>query len=313
MEEFGAYLSADPKTGERAFERDKASLIELGVPLRWISPEGAEEDDGLGGYSIDREHYYLPHLELTASELALLSIAGAAAAAVDGLPGQKAMLRALAKLGFDVGESETPGAMMLAHAPLRPSADGPVVSAFLERLYDSVVQKSRVVMVYAGSSTRVEREVDPYGLYYRQGSWYLVGYCHHRGGERTFHVGRIKELSQATGSRRGGHFELPETFDLEVHIRRRPWEYPRETPIEVKLRLATRLVPAVPEIFGGRARIVMRDEDALVYVPVSYPEPFINAILPFGSAIEVLEPRVLRRRVGDIFRELSVVYGGETA
>ena len=48
MEEFRAYCSVDPKTGERAFERDKASLVELGVPLRWIPPEHADDEDGAG-------------------------------------------------------------------------------------------------------------------------------------------------------------------------------------------------------------------------------------------------------------------------
>ena len=79
--------------------------------------------------------------------------------------------------------------------------------------------------------------------------------------------------------------------------------------MEVKLRLASRLVPAVPEIFGGRARVVTGEAETLVYVPVSYQAPFIGAILPFGAAIEVLEPRSLRARVGETFRELASTYG----
>jgi proteasome accessory factor B len=84
LDEFRAYCSDDPKSGERAFERDKAALIELGVPLRWVPPESeeAEDDLGLGGYMIDRESYYLPELALTPGELALLSMAGAAALAI---------------------------------------------------------------------------------------------------------------------------------------------------------------------------------------------------------------------------------------
>src|SRR5689334_25329322 len=80
LDEFGAYRTDDPKSGERAFERDKAALLELGVPLRWLAPEQEEDDEGTGGYVIDRENYDLPDLELTPGELALLSIAGAAAA-----------------------------------------------------------------------------------------------------------------------------------------------------------------------------------------------------------------------------------------
>ena len=80
MDEFGAYRSADPKSGERAFERDKAALVELGVPLHWVAPEREDEVDGgegMGGYLIDRERYYLPELDLDPTDVALLSsIAG---------------------------------------------------------------------------------------------------------------------------------------------------------------------------------------------------------------------------------------------
>ncbi len=54
-EEYDAYRSSDPKSGERAFERDKAALIELGVPLRWIAPEREDEEDGSGGYVVAAE------------------------------------------------------------------------------------------------------------------------------------------------------------------------------------------------------------------------------------------------------------------
>src|SRR5689334_224791 len=77
IDEFDAYRTEDPKSGERAFERDKAALIELGVPLRWIAPESDEDEEG--GYVIDKARYYLPELSLLPGELALLSIAGTAA------------------------------------------------------------------------------------------------------------------------------------------------------------------------------------------------------------------------------------------
>jgi proteasome accessory factor B len=313
MEEFRAYCSVDPKTGERAFERDKASLVELGVPLRWIPPEHADDEDGSGGYLVERDKYYLPELELSASEHALLSIAGAAAASVEGFPRKKEVLRALNKLGFDVDEISAPQSSVLTHAPLSSSSDSEHVLASLELLHDAVMRRCRVELVYAGKSTRDERLVDPYGLYYRQGIWYLVGYCHLRQSERTFHVGRIKELAFAKRSRRGGSFKLPDAFDINLHSRRRPWEYPREEPVEVTIRLAKRLVPAVPEIFGGRAKVEEVNETALVRVPVTYRPPFIAAVLPFGADAEVISPLDLREEVGAIFKELAQTYQGEAS
>ena len=58
LDEFDAYRTEDPKSGERAFERDKAALVELGIPLRWVAPEQDEEEEGgQGGYVVDRERF----------------------------------------------------------------------------------------------------------------------------------------------------------------------------------------------------------------------------------------------------------------
>ena len=226
LDEFEAYRTDDPKSGERAFERDKAALIELGVPLRWVAPEQEDDDDGLGGYIIDRDRYFLPDLKLTPGELALLSIAGAAAAAVDGFVDKSALVRALAKLGFDVDEMDKKPT--LAHAPLLPGVDSGRIGAHLAVLHDSVARQRRVELAYAGiacdpQASPTVRQVDPYGLYYRQGSWYLVGYCHLRQAERTFAVARI---DQVKGVGQAGAYAPPKEFDLRAHVDRRPWEFP---------------------------------------------------------------------------------------
>jgi predicted DNA-binding transcriptional regulator YafY len=38
-----------------------------------------------------------------------------------------------------------------------------------------------------------EREIDPYGVVYRTGRWYCVGYCHLRTEPRVFRLDRIVE------------------------------------------------------------------------------------------------------------------------
>ncbi|RYF04042.1 MAG: WYL domain-containing protein, partial [Deltaproteobacteria bacterium] len=62
LDEFAAYWTQDPKSGERAFERDKAALLELGVPLRWVAADTDEDEEGGGGYVIDKDRYFLPAL-----------------------------------------------------------------------------------------------------------------------------------------------------------------------------------------------------------------------------------------------------------
>lgn len=306
MDEFRAYRTQDPKSGERAFERDKAALIELGVPLRWISPEQSDDDeDGVGGYVIDRDRYFLPEIELDASELALLSIAGSAAATIESFPGRAAVVRALAKLGFDV--DETSPTSSLAHAPMPEGADPKVIAETLQTLHDAVAQRRAVSLTYAKLPTDVtERRVDPYGLYYRRGAWYLVAYCHLRRDERTFHLARIRSVAFAGAA---GGIRVPDNFSLRQHVERRPFEFPSHAPEEVTIRLAARLVPAVPEIFGARARVRRLDEEIQVDLTVTHRSQLVAAVLPYGADAEVLSPKDLRDELRTIYRHLADRYG----
>lgn len=311
LDEFAAYRAADPKSGERAFERDKAVLVELGVPVTWVPPEldNGHEGEGSGGYLIDRERYFLPELDLEPSDVALLSIAGAAAVAIEHFPLRAAIIRALAKLGFDVDESKPSAA--LAHSPLQAGVDAERIGRNLDLLHDAVARRVRVELSYRGANgARTDREVDPYGLYYRKGVWYLVGLCHLRKSERTFHLGRMEQVKVATRGTKPGqpHFEVPESFDLSAHARLRPWEFPNEPAVEVVIRLADRLVPAIPEIFGTRARVEESGGATLVHIAVTHQSALIAAVLPFGAAAEVLEPATLRSRLGEIYRVLARRY-----
>src|SRR5262245_35662845 len=84
-EQFVAYQTGNPEAGLRAFERDKADLLELGVPIRYITPE---EDDSLedGGYVIDVKRFRMPEVRLTADEISALVLAASVARAVPGGP-----------------------------------------------------------------------------------------------------------------------------------------------------------------------------------------------------------------------------------
>ena len=79
---------------QRKFERDKAELHELGVPLRFVPAR----DDDEGGYLLDREAYYLPEPGFTADELAVLYATGSAALASGAFPGRQELAHALRKV-----------------------------------------------------------------------------------------------------------------------------------------------------------------------------------------------------------------------
>ena len=61
----------------------------------------------------------------------------------------------------------------------------------------------RVRMAYQSrGEAQTEREFDPYGLVYRAGRWYIVGWCHLRRGLRSFRLDRVASASSLTDALR---------------------------------------------------------------------------------------------------------------
>src|SRR5512136_2131205 len=103
QEQFAEDYGGSGDAAIRKFERDKAELLELGIPVRWVA---GDEDQG-SGYVVDKEDFYLPDLKLPPEDLALLYMAGSAALASGAFPYARDLAHALNKLSF---ASRAPGA-----------------------------------------------------------------------------------------------------------------------------------------------------------------------------------------------------------
>src|SRR5439155_8944430 len=81
----------------------------------------------------------------------------------------------------------------------------------------AAVQQGRQVLLHyqAWQAETTEREVDLYGLVYRSGFWYAVGYCHLREGLRVFRLDRVlsAEIGKSTYTR-------PADFDSLGYVTR---------------------------------------------------------------------------------------------
>jgi predicted DNA-binding transcriptional regulator YafY len=68
------------------------------------------------------------------------------------------------------------------------------------------------------------RTVEPYGLVFLTGHWYLVAFDPTANGMRQFRVSRIRDAAMGTRPQHPD-FEVPTTFDLAAHASsRRAWE-----------------------------------------------------------------------------------------
>jgi proteasome accessory factor B len=316
--QFESYQTINVEAGLRAFERDKADLLELGVPIRYITPD---EDDSLeeGGYVIDLKRFRLPAVHLTTEEVSALVLAASVARAVPGEDYSRVVDLALKKLAFDVPEAPDtplewpprPSALtrrepVLVHFPSQPSRQTRELGDRFAELETATRNRKRVTFQYRAASTGYirQREVNPYGLFYRDGSWLLVGYCHLRKEVRSFRLDRMSDLAVAPKPKTRD-FERPGDFDVRAYANRSPWTF-RSAPIEeVELEIRLEAAAVANEDFGPEAKRTDQPDGAVTLrFACGNPEFAVSRILAAKGAIRVLTGARLQQRLRD---ELSAV------
>ncbi len=304
QEQFPDDYGGNGEAAIRKFERDKADLLELGIPVRYVTGD----EDLPAGYVIDKDEFYLPDLKLAPEDLALLYLAGSAALANGSFPYGRDLAHALNKLSF---AARAPGASEAAALAARQLSEDDAVdggmAGCVEELSRAVAEKKRVHIAYlgAGRRERTERDVDPYGLYQRGGAWYLVGWCHLRDAIRTFHVRRIESVRVNAAAPRTPDFSPRKDFALADHATSEPWEYAEHPSVRCKVRLGPPVSAEVLASFGPRARVQEEGSGAVVEVDATNVEGLLRHVLALGDAAEVLAPRSLRDRAREVLAALA--------
>ncbi|HET9772569.1 MAG TPA: WYL domain-containing protein [Acidimicrobiia bacterium] len=267
----------------RQFERDKATLREIGVP---ISLEALFAFDQESGYRIHRADYELPPLDLTDDERVALQLAVTAVrlgAGPSGDAGREGLLK--------LGGLESVAAPTLAALPDVPA---------LPSLFDAYRRRARVSFTYRGGP----RRLDPYGILFRNGHWYAVGFDPDREAIRAFRADRI-ESGIEPGP--GGSFERPEGFDPASALRAEPWRFGDEEPVEALVLVSATQAGWVEADLGGRAVAERHDDGAIVVrMAVTNREAFRSWVLGLLDHAEVLAPPELR---ADMMQWLSALAG----
>jgi proteasome accessory factor B len=249
-----------------SFERDKATLREIGVPIDQEIVGGGPYA-GQTRYWIDRSRYELADLDLDDDEMRALQVA-VAATRTGTATGQEALW----KLGGGLVDAGSTVATTMPSLPALPV------------LRDAVSRRALVHFRYR----EVDREVEPYGLLLRSGFWYLVGFDRGRADRRTFRVDRID------GHVRPGPahaFERPTDLDLRAAVPDDPKTLGDEAPVEAIVRVdGSRAASVIREV--GEDRVVRRGDDGSVdlRVPATNTVAFRSWLLGLLEHAEVLSP-----------------------
>ncbi|MDQ2886240.1 MAG: YafY family transcriptional regulator [Chloroflexota bacterium] len=145
-------------------------------------------------------------------------------------------------------------------------------NAVVVTLCAAAQQGKRVEMCYRNwdASEETRRMVDPYGLVYRSGLWYMVGYCHLRANLRTFRLDRIVSTEMREES-----FTRPPDFDCLAHLLqslpKTPGTWYVDVLLETTLEDARRIVPPALALLeederGVSFRCYVENLDWIAYV-----------------------------------------------
>jgi proteasome accessory factor B len=309
-EQFPAYQTLNAEAGLRAFERDKADLLELGVPIRYITPD---EDDSLedGGYVIDMKRFKMPEVRLTPDEISALVLAASVAHAMPGGAYPKIVDLALKKLAFDLPDlPDTPTefprpAPVLVHFPERRTGVRPELGEIYATIEAATRHRKRVTLTYQAAATGIKskRDLDPYALVYREGAWLAVGWCHLRQEIRSFRVDRIQEAVMAPKPK-SPDFERPTEFDVKIYAQRSPWTFTSDPPEEVQLALTPEAAEVGNEDFGLTSVKRIDGDRILITFDCGNLEFAANRVLAAKGGIRLLRGTRLRAR---IFEELDAI------
>jgi predicted DNA-binding transcriptional regulator YafY len=225
----GAELARALEVDRRTLRRYIAMLEELGIPI--MTTQGR-----YGGYQVV-PGFKLPPMIFSDDEALALAVGLMAARGLGLAQTLPAMASARDKLErvFPLKLKQRLRAVddSVAMELARPVAT--IDQQVLGLLCAATQERRRVRMAYQSrAEERTEREFDPYGLVYRDGRWYIVGWCHLRRGLRSFRLDRVVS-AQLSASSLAVAFERPADFDALAYLKKSIAMIPRAHRVEVLL------------------------------------------------------------------------------
>ncbi len=282
-QELGKQYPNSDEAARAAFERDKAALREMGIPIETKTLGG--DSAGEVTYWVNRSNYELSDLKLSDDERIALQLA-VATVRLGAQHGEEALW----KLG---------GEKVLR--PTAVSVNIGFVDQNMSAITDAVMQRRTLNFDYKSE----KRQVDPYGMLSRSGFWYLIGFDHLRKDQRVFRVDRI-EGKVSAGQMRA--FKTPAGFDVAAAV---PTEKQMMAAGDGEVTTATVLVDAslaagVRNEFGDAAIIRERPDGSIEFaIPCANMSAFRLWLFAMVENAEVLEPASVRNQVIQWLEQLA--------
>ena len=211
------------------------------------------------------------------------------------------------KATFDQGKHESfENLRRIFSINLSAAKDYSAKREFLGQLFTAASEQRRVEIGYQGlkDDKPIVRKVDPYRLWYRDGSVYLVGLCHLREKIRMFAVDRITLLNLTKEN-----FLIPQDFDFEAYTEH-AFNVMIEDPVHVKIRFSPEIARYIEEREWHPSQKTKKQKDGslLLELTVGGTLEIKRWVLSFGPQAEVLEPEALVEEIRAALENMRQIY-----
>lgn len=299
-EELAAVFGVTP----RSIYRDIQALAEANVPI--VSLPGPD-----GGYSLMKEYAVSP-ITFTDEQIAALFL-GASFLRATGLdPFRTAVDEAMAKIARVLPPKQVQRLEALRRSILPDFAGGartPEEAQFFRLVHEGLVGSRRLQAEYRNLSGEItSRSIDPYGLIFQSGRWYVVGHCHLRGAIRMFRIDRFRKLALSEE-----RFERPADFPLDPFLFRAAEEEEFSRPrVRVRLEADERQRRYLFEHpYFCRCNPQEVGESSVV---LDVPEPsvpwLVDLVLEGRGRLRVIEPESVAEAVRQAAAAVHAAHGG---
>jgi predicted DNA-binding transcriptional regulator YafY len=280
-------MAAHFEVSVRTIYRDIAALGEAGVPITG--------EAGVG-YSLVRS-YHLPPVMLTEDEAASLFVGAEMVRQFTDASLSAPVSAALDKLRAVLPRDRQDHVERLARQTVVMGRAGqvatdPAAQPWLLAVQRGVAQRRVLRLAYraAGRQDETQRDVEPLGVVFYGGAWYLVAWCRLRRDYRHFRTDRVRRLEMLAES-------IPPRpdFSLGEHLKE---QMERHEALPARVWLADAVQSrARSESYATLVEECRRDGGAEFSLFTFSHEWLARWILSFGAKAEAIEPPRLRELV----------------
>ena len=160
----------------------------------------------------------------------------------------------------------------------------------------AIINKNIISFSYISSKAeKINREVKPIRLLFKEQDWYLYAFCLLRNDFRYFKLSRIRDLEVLA-------INYEDNFENEVLKK----ELKYENIVNIKLKFDKSVAFRVYDEF----KAIVEDKKGNLYVEMKIPNNYklYNYIFSFGANVEILEPKEIRNQFKNMINKIAKKY-----